>query len=89
MLLTAVDGRSAPLLFEDALNDLFDALEWVDVTPEIADRAGELSLKYGRSNQGILMGDYLIAATALIHDLELWTRNVKHYPAIEGLEPVY
>ena len=31
------------------------------------------------------LGDYLIAATALIEGLELATLNVRHYPMFPGL----
>ena len=31
-------------------------------------------------SHGVQLGDALIAATAAVHDAELWTRNRKHYP---------
>jgi len=42
-------------------------------------RAGEYLRQFHRSH-GLQLGDALIAATASIHGLHLWTRNRKHYP---------
>lgn len=40
---------------------------------------------YRRSHNGIGLGDYLIAATALTEGLELATPNIRHYPMFDGL----
>ena len=45
----------------------------------IAAEAGEI-LKRFRKSCPMGLGDALIAATAIRHDLVLWTRNRKHYP---------
>ncbi len=36
-------------------------------------------------SHGLQMGDALIAATALEHDLPVLTANIKHFSAIQGL----
>jgi hypothetical protein len=36
-------------------------------------------------HSGIGLGDYLIAATALIEGLEIATLNIRHYPMFPGL----
>jgi len=55
------------------------AMICVPVDEKIGRRAGEyLRLFHGSHN--LKLGDALIAATAAIHELELWTRNRKHYP---------
>ena len=35
--------------------------------------------QYAKSH-GMELGDALIAATAAVHKVELWTRNRRHYP---------
>ena len=37
-------------------------------------------------SHGLQMGDALIAASALVHQLPLLTGNVKHFAAVEGLQ---
>ena len=66
----------------DALALLISSLDVADLTAEIATRGGLLRRDFGRSH-GVGLNDALIAATALEHDLQLLTLNVKHYPALE------
>lgn len=58
------------------LLELFVAL---DVTPIIAVKAGDYLNQFRRSHN-LELGDALIAATALHHDIPVITRNTKHYP---------
>jgi predicted nucleic acid-binding protein len=55
------------------------------VTDRVAWRAAELMRAYGRSHRGIALGDYLVAATALVEGLRLATLNVRHFPMMEAL----
>jgi predicted nucleic acid-binding protein len=59
---------------------LLDSLETLDVTSEIADRAGDLMCLW--RTKGMLLGeaDAIIAATALCHELALVTTNARHFP---------
>ena len=61
------------------LNMLFIAIHCVPIDIKIGQRAGEYLKQYAKSHH-VELGDALIAATAAIHKLELWTRNQKHYP---------
>jgi predicted nucleic acid-binding protein len=63
--------------------DLLDSLETIDITIEIADKAGELIRSW--KTRGIILedADALIAATSLHYDLSLVTTNVKHFPMPE------
>jgi len=72
-----------------ALDQLFAALDWLDITPEIADDAGELARRHRRSHQGIDTVDYLVAAAARAIGARLLTLNVRHFPMIVGLEAAY
>jgi len=59
------------------------------VTERIAWRAAENMRKYRPSHSGIGLGDYLVAATAQIHGLELATLDIKHFPMFSGLRPPF
>ena len=62
-----------------ALQALFSALTCVPIGPEIGRRAGDYLRQFAKSHH-VELGDALIAATASIHALALWTGNHKHYP---------
>ena len=55
------------------------------LTEAITLRATELMESLTLSH-GLQMGDALIAATALEHQLSVLTANVKHFSAVEGLK---
>lgn len=61
-------------------NSCFAITQSIEVTQEIAEKAVEL-----RQNQKLSLGDAIIAATAIIHDLELVTRNVSDFFGITQL----
>lgn len=65
------------------LEALFAAIQCVPIDVEIGRRAGDYLRQFAKS-RGVELGDALIAATASVHGLELWTRNRRHYP-IRGL----
>lgn len=64
---------------ESAIEALFDSLNRVAVSGEIARKAGEYRAQYGRSH-GLTLPDALIAATAFVIKADLFTRNTRHYP---------
>ena len=51
----------------------------------ISDRAVDLLRQY-RLAHGLLLPDSLLAATALVHDAPLLTKNQKHFRPIQGLK---
>lgn len=61
------------------LDALFAAIHCVPIDSKIGIRAGDYLRQFAKSHH-VELGDALIAATASIHDLELWTRNRRHYP---------
>jgi len=61
------------------LNALFAAIHCVSIDTKIGIRAGNFLRQYAKSHH-VELGDALIAATASVHNLALWTRNRKHYP---------
>ncbi len=54
-----------------------------EVTREIAERAGALRFEYARKGKSLSMIDTIIAATALLNNYQLITRNQKDYPMPE------
>ena len=68
---------------------LLSVLEWIPVDEAVAERAGLLANHYLRSHPGVDPVDFIIAATAELHEAVLWTRNVKHFPMIRDLTPPY
>ena len=63
------------------LGIFFDAVPVLSVTSEIATQAVRL-----KQNQKMKLGDALIAATAIEHDMALVTRNTKDFKWIDSLK---
>ena len=63
----------------EALSNLFRALLCVPIDDETGRRAGDY-LRVYRKSHGVELGNALIAATAVLNNAELWTRNRKPYP---------
>ena len=66
-----------------ALEEFLEGFEIIPVTSEIAKKGGLLCRDFRKSN-GVGLADAMIAATALAHDLNLASLNVKHYPMFEA-----
>ena len=64
---------------------LLGSMQRFEVSEQVAWRAATLMHEYRRSHNGIGLGDYLIAATALTEGLELATLNVRYYPMFPEL----
>jgi len=64
---------------ERQLENLFLVLETLVVSGEIGEKAGHYLHLYSRSH-GVELGDALIAATAYVLEVPLWTLNRRHYP---------
>jgi predicted nucleic acid-binding protein len=65
---------------------LVAALRWLPLDAAVADEADALARRYGSSHSGIDAVDYCVAASARVHDLELWTLNIRHFPMFPKLE---
>ena len=64
---------------QSALSALFAAIECVAIDARIGQRAGDYLRQFFKSHH-VELADALIAATASIHNLQLWTRNRLYYP---------
>lgn len=74
---------------EDATRALFGAFVWHPLDERLAEIAGELGRRWLPGNRGIDSADLAIAATAVVLDAPLLTRNVKHFPMFPGLSAPY
>ncbi len=85
-VLTRVDLAIGVRRSEQRRTDaLVAALHWLPVDRAVADEADALARRYAPSHSGIDAVDYCLAATARVHDLELWTLNVRHFPMLPRL----
>lgn len=57
-------------------------------TPVLID-AGMLANRYLRSHPGVDPVDFIIAATAIRHQVRLWTKNITHFPMFPDLVSPY
>lgn len=64
------------------VSGLFAALGCIPIDAQAGELAGGFMRDFGGSH-GVELGDALIAATACLHKLQLWTRNRRHYPMRE------
>lgn len=74
---------------EVATSGLLRHLEWLPVTTAIAEEGGRLGRQWLPGHRGIDSADLAIAGTALVHDLALVTRNVRHFPMFADLRAPY
>jgi predicted nucleic acid-binding protein len=64
-----------------ALDAFVRGFEVLPLDRETAQRGGLIRRDYGRSH-GVGLADALLAATALVHDLDFVTLNRKHFPML-------
>jgi len=64
-----------------ALSDLLDTLEVIDLHRDIAQAGGLIRREHGKAH-GVGLNDALIAATAVNRNACLYTLNLKHYPSM-------
>jgi toxin FitB len=65
---------------QSLLEELFDACEEIELDERVIQRAIKL-----RQQTKITLGDAIVAASALVHDCELWTANEKDFAHLENL----
>ncbi len=65
----------------EILGDLLTSLKVIPLDDVGAAHGGLIRRDFGKSH-GVGLSDAMIAATALQHDCQLFTLNVKHYPAL-------
>ncbi|MEI2619006.1 MAG: PIN domain-containing protein [Thermomicrobiales bacterium] len=83
-VLTGVHERDRPLVLDFLRN-----LRFLASTREIGEQAGLWRHDYARRGIALSVPDLLIAATALVYDASLITRNLRHFPmlGVRALSP--
>lgn len=74
---------------EEALETFLEVVDIVPVVEPIARQGAALARAHRGSHSGIDSVDYLIAATSMVLDAPLLTRNVRHFPMLENLTSPY
>jgi hypothetical protein len=64
---------------ETQVDKLFLILDTFPISAAVGRKAGAYLQKYAKSH-GVELGDALIAASASVGELTLWTLNTRHYP---------
>jgi hypothetical protein len=82
-LLQGMSNRTELLALQKSL--ALRKAERLPLTPAITERAIVLMEQLGLSD-GLQLGDALITATGLEHQLTLLTANTKHFSAVDGLQ---
>ena len=84
-LLEGILGRQSLQEREDAVTSILEIVTLINLSEEIVRMFAET--RSGLRRTGRLIGDFdiLIGATAVIHDLTLLTRNVRHFERIPHL----
>lgn len=71
-----------------SLNALIEVIIVYDMNVPIAEKAGEIMVRY-RASHGLDLIDAMIAATAQVHSLEMVTLKLKHFPMFPSLNRPY
>ena len=66
----------------DSITELFESLDCIPIEYPIGEQAGTFMRTFGKSHN-LKLGDALIAASVVLTESALWTRNRKHYPMKE------
>lgn len=66
---------------QSRLKIIFSETEQITLSDEVVEKAIQL-----RQNKKMSLGDAIVAASALVHNLELWTVNTKDFEHIPDLK---
>jgi predicted nucleic acid-binding protein len=78
-------GATSPQKWID-VKTLTDDIPVLPFTKNISEKAAIIYQELKKENKIIEFRDIFIAATALVHDLPVLTRNKKHFTRVKGLE---
>lgn len=69
----------------EKIREVLEPRPIVETDEEVARRAGRIIGRLKREGEPIGRGDAVIAATGLVHDLPVFTRNVADFARVPGL----
>jgi predicted nucleic acid-binding protein len=91
-VITLFELRFGSMLRDDATNfwqkietDILPLVRWLDVDRSVANKAGDIAANLQRLGTPIGVNDCIIGGTALVHNLVLVSRNVRHFEKITNL----
>jgi tRNA(fMet)-specific endonuclease VapC len=84
-LLTWTLWNNAPPKWHRLLLRFLDAAQVLPVTPQVAERCGQVRAEMYDRGHAVPVADMLIASTALVHNLTLVTHNTTHFVTVPGL----
>jgi predicted nucleic acid-binding protein len=70
------------------IDRMFRSIYWLEVSNELADRAGTFGQQFG-SSHGLDVVDAIVAAATEFLEADLATLNVRDFPMFPGLQPPY
>lgn len=65
---------------KDRTDRFLESFEYIDITPDIAKKAGLLQREWRKRGKTLLLPDLLLAALAIVQDVVLITQNIKDFP---------
>lgn len=77
---------SGNTMWQRIATEVLPRCTWLPIDADVCVRTADLSAQLRLAGKTIDWADLFIAATALVHDLVVVTRNVKHFDRIDGLQ---
>ena len=91
-VITLFELRFGSMLRDDAAKfwqkietEILPLVRWLDVDRSVASKAGDIAAKLQKLGTPIGVSDCLIGGTALVHNLVIVSRNVRHFEKIADL----
>jgi predicted nucleic acid-binding protein len=91
-VITLFELRFGSMLRDDASKfwqkieaEILPLVRWLDVDRSVASKAGDIAAKLQKLGTPIGVNDCLIGGTALVHNLVLVSRNVRHFEKVTDL----
>ena len=91
-VITLFELRFGSMLRDDAAKfwqkieaEILPLVSWLDVDRSVVSKAGDIAAELQKLGTPIAVNDCLIGATAIVHNLVLVSRNVRHFEKVSDL----
>ena len=91
-VITLFELRFGSMLRDDASKfwqkieaEILPLVRWLDVDRSVVSKAGDIAAKFQKLGTPIGVNDCLIGGTAIVHNLVLVSRNVRHFEKVTDL----